>query len=444
MQHVHVHGFSTAANILKDIGKSLTIIDTSVLGETYAGEAWEIVNTNISGTDLADQNEATILDALGIDPSAALTKVILKSKTNLGRKWMKEKIAVTEQTPVSTTVCEIKLSGTNKFFYSLTLDNIRTYGGIRIYVIDKKISLYLKKSEGDPDPLEFKIKDDGTVLVHKSLMGKSIIISYEIKDITTKSYYVQLELPTTNNPYNYLSWKISESAPVAGELTGVVSPTAKLYWYNLPKSGEAALHDWLPIEYWVTFDKSSAVGVLMGDPGYIPGTVGSDERFVSSPFYFGMVDQIEGALETDSRGNFGGFSGSITAPVDVNTYGENTANGMTDMTMVSTKSGRPFNSHKFNMFTGHEFREETFNSQSAHTGKHAVSDIVISDVHENDRGILRHCLAVPTVGKDHGMELVYKRYIFGEEQTYVFLKINADYTPINTSGNVLIGIAILT
>ena len=193
---------------------------------------------------------------------------------------------------------------------------------------------------------------------------------------------------------------------------------------------------WLPIEYWITFDYNSVVGVIMGDPGY------SVADWMSSPFYFGMLEQIDGALESDIQGNMAAFGGSDTEPEVFTTYGDYTANGKTDVIMAKTKTGRPYNAHKLQVFGGYEFREKTFNGQSAHTGKHAVSDIVVADVHENDRGILRYCLAVPKIGKEHGTELVYKRYIAGEERTYIFLNINAPYTPFNTSPDDLLGIAI--
>jgi hypothetical protein len=112
--------------------------------------------------------------------------------------------------------------------------------------------------------------------------------------------------------------------------------------------------------------------------------------------------------------------------------------------MVKTKTKRPYQAHKVSLFGGYDFREKTFNGQSLHTGKHPVSDIVLTDTHENDRGILRHCIAVPKVAKEHGVELIYNRYMSGKEQTYIFLNINAPYTPFNTSPDVLIGFAIRT
>ena len=70
-----------------------------------------------------------------------------------------------------------------------------------------------------------------------------------------------------------------------------------------------------------------------------------------------------------------------------------------------------------------------------HTGKHPVSDIVLTDVHENDRGILRNCPCCTEGGKGTRVELIYNRYMSNKEResVHIPLNINAPYTPFNTS-----------
>jgi len=125
-------------------------------------------------------------------------------------------------------------------------------------------------------------------------------------------------------------------------------------------------------------------------------------------------------------------------------FGDFTGTGMTDIIMVASRSGRPFQGHKVGLFGMYEFKEQTFNGESSHTRKHSVTDIVVADVHENERGILRNCLGVPKLGKEHGVELVADRFLAGREKTYIFLHINPLYSPFNTGNNVLIGFAIRT
>lgn len=225
----------------------------------------------------------------------------------------------------------------------------------------------------------------------------------------------------------------------------------KWSWYKCNAQTVQYVQDWLPIEYWMNINESSCVCVLMGDPGM------SATDYISSPAYFGQLEQIEGALETDDKGNFACFSGSDQAPQSRNEnadisgeiprlkkFGDYTATGTTDIMLAASKSGRPFQGHKVGLFGMYEFKEQTFNGQSSHTDKSSVTDIVVADVHENERGILKNCIGVPKLGKEHGVELVADRYIANKEKTYIFLKITAQYTPFNTSNDVLIGLAIRT
>lgn len=439
---MYVHGFTTADNILIDLDKALT---TGV-----TGDEWTKVypaESNISITN----------------------KVVFKVDTNFDRKWLyKETHTVPD---ASNGVCSVPLSSSK---------NVAFNGGTRIIVRDdsatvrKKYNLYLKPNaiQGDiPDVIEYYISPNGrdSIILNPAMAGKTIYVDYEEQLDTpiTKTYYIALLKPnkitkasgTGDTPNHYqLQWVIGDSysVPATGEdpetdcsfgfATDHHSIPSTLSWFRHTTESESITKGWLPIEYWISFDLNGAAGVIMGDPGL------SKDYYLSSPFYLGRLDQIDGALNSDHIGNFAGFTGSFIEPplyLDngsynpvYKTYGDYTGNGATDVIMAYSKSGRPYNMHKAAIFGAYEFREKTFNGQSAHTGKHAVSDIVIGDIHENDRGKLRRCLAVPRVGKDHGTELIYNRYVSGEEETYVFLHINAPYTPFNTSPDSLIGFAI--
>jgi hypothetical protein len=216
------------------------------------------------------------------------------------------------------------------------------------------------------------------------------------------------------------------------------SETGKLSWFREGEDAVAIGHGWLPIEYWVSWDVNAVAGMVLGDPGL------SVSEWISSPFYFGSLKQIQGALATDNKGNFAGFAGSVTPPTLSKKYGDHTGTGITDVIVASSKTGRPYQAQQLAIFGGDEFRMKTFNAESAHTLKHAVSDFVLLDVHEADRGTLRHCLAVPRVGHEHGTELIYNRYVSGQEERYIFLNVNSPYLPFNTSPDVLIGYAIRT
>ena len=411
-----VHGFTTADNIVKDLAKVFTTGDFLEAENNY-----ELVYPDPSTQTGANAEEK--LEA-ALDSIEDIFTIKMTPKTT--RRWIKKEPQTVDE-GATITVNSTILTG----------------GGTRVYVRDKKYYLYLKKDDGELDIMEYKIVDDNTIEVNESLVGKQVLVDYEKPVEEEYTYYVRFYKPTTvgGNPNHYfLEWTIGENYANDTDEFPVdhYSRTGKINWFKETTTAALAAKGWLPIEYWVSMTKNALIGVVMGDPGL------SNDSWLSSPFYFGSLKQIDGALETDNKGNFAGFGGSFTEPELSKIYGDYTGTGMTDVIMVSTKIGRPYQAHKVAIFGGHEFREKTFNGQSAHTGKHPVSDIVLTDVHENDRGTLRNCLAVSRVAKEHGTELIYNRYISGEEERYLFLNINAPFTPFNTSPDVLIGFAIRT
>ena len=413
----YIHGYTTADDIVKDLVTQLCTGDTLVPENN-----WTLINPASEGDVEAALESIT-------------NKAVIKATTKIKKKWIKRE-------PVTVSDGEISLD-----------KPIAEGGGTRVFVRDKKYNLFLTEKE-PIDIMEYMITDESTISVNSSLNGKQVLVDYETPVDIDKEYYVKFYKPetvtigtSTENHYGLL-WVIGEDYDIDSDTNPAditsgfpadhYSMTGKLNWFRETAVAKQIAHGWLPIEYWLSFDNNAVSGVVMGDPGL------SDSEWLSSPFYFGSLEQIEGALETDENGNFGGFSGSYTEPELQKTYGDYTGTGIIDVVMVKTKTKRPYQAHKVSLFGGYEFREKTFNGQSLHTGKHPVSDIVLTDVHENDRGILRHCIAVPKVAKEHCVELIYNRYMSGKEQTYIFLNINAPYTPFNTSPDVLIGFAIRT
>lgn len=334
-------------------------------------------------------------------------------------------------------------------------------GQVRLSVEGKKSNFYRTNDPEKVQVTEFHMKDGTSILILPPSISEGTVLVIDIEidlDYTAKilgkdGYYLELNKPkytdedSTDKNYYYLDWRHgdtydeSAAAPDTGwQGHKFIDERPQWAWYKYPADSLDPDQDWdwLPIEYFLTITQDSAVGVLMGDVGI------SVDDYIASPAYFGSLDQIEGALKTDIRGNFAGFSGNGNEPALTKRYGDYTGTGVTDVLMVSTKSGRPYQGHKLGLFGMYEFKEKTFNGLSAHTNKYSMTEIVIADVNENERGTLKNCLAGPRTGKEHGVELVDRRYDAEEEQSYIFLHTNAFYTPFNTSNNVLIGFAIRT
>lgn len=409
---MYLHGFSSASTIIKDLATKLT---TGALTTT---DNWVLA-------DPASVTEVTNV-------------AVLKATVNLGKKWIKkEAVTASEAGKISTSLGIFEWTSNG--------------GGTRVYVKDKRMYLYLKTGTGTPDVTEYTVTGTKEITVNTQFASMALLVDYESPTTSAddKTYYLKLEKPTqtsagAENNY-YLEWRIGEAytkgeSPSAGtfESEHCMATVGKLCWFKENTNAATYAKSWLPIEYWLSFDKNSIVGVLMGDPGM------SIDNYVSTPFGWGLLNQIDGALETDDSGNFFGFSGSQYDPSisPSKTFGDFTATGIKDVAVVKTKSGRPYQGHKLSVFGAYEFSAATFNGQSAFTGKSTVTDMVVGDVNENDRGIIPRMIATSCVGKEHTAELIYNRYVSGKEETYIFLHTNAAYTIFSTSANTLLGIAI--
>lgn len=414
--------------------------------------------------------------------------IVLKAMPRIYKEW---KSIVVDINDVNTTSGYGELTGVVTLDISAegyTERKIAKGGQVRINLVGKKSNFYRTADVNNVKVTEFYVTPTTAtsqiVLPSTVETGQKLVIEYEqdlsneVRILGNEGFYLELTRKQSANPnaqdglsnYHYLTWRMGDTYNVAadglaqviqvpeeigGVPTGETINTVELpkdawggfdfvennpiwSWYTYPATSidGSGNWDWLPIEYYLTVTQDAMVGVLMGDVGI------SVDDYLASPAYFGSLSPIEGALTTDTRGNFAGFSGSSIPPILTKKYGDYTGTGITDVMMVSTKSGRPYQGHKLGLFGLYEFKEQTFNGLSAHTNKYSMTEIVVADVHENERGILKNCLAGPKVGKEHGVELVDKRYDAEEEESYIFLNTKSYYTPFNTSNDSLIGFAI--
>lgn len=505
---MYIHGNSSAKDIIFDLVKNFCT-GNNVTTEDYPNN-WKLIYPNIfkdggsypdfwGGTatstemnnfiDKFSKPDDIVLSDGTTQPTEENFKIyntlvdnptcVLKCMAKLDKRWIKN-------VSLEVTSANGMQPGTIPDTVKINLPNgdvLANNGNIRIKMGTSRYSLYRVDDPTDTGIVNFYIQGGtGELVLPKSAENTKIIIDYEA-NVTDKNiqqnFYLELRRPLKvlleddssingQDNYFYLTWKIGskydeEAHGKNPEEGGKDEPAwlgypmvqaTKLSWYKCNATTVGYVQDWLPIEYWLNITRDACVGVFMGDPGI------SATDYISSPVYFGRLEQIEGALETDDKGNFAGFSGSDQNPQTRNDnadkadaaqtiprlkyYGDYTGTGITDIIMAASKGGIPYQGNKVGLFGMYEFKEQTFNGQSAFTDKHATTDIVVANVNENERGILRNCIGVPKNGKEHGNELVADRYIAGKEQTFIFLHINAPYTPFNTGNDVLIGFAIRT
>jgi len=415
----YITGFSNPVDLVKDMATALT---------TNAEESLTLVYPASTG--------------------AIVDRAVLQFDTTFDRQWVKKE-------SLTVTAGVIQLS-----------NDIAVKGEVRIQVRDPGNKYFLTFDKTvvtgtpEPEPNEFYIDpaDSSILRVNTLLNGKVVFIDFEEVAAVTVPYYVSFFRPANTvdgrvNEY-YVEWVIGDALPVApadgsvdqGFPVDHSSVPARLSWFRETDDAEAVARDWLPIEYHISFDNNGLAGVVIGDENV------SKESFLSSPFGFGRLSQLEDALESDISGNFAGYGGSFYEPEiylpngDPNPvykqYGDYTGTGVIDVVVAKSKSGVPFMVHKVSLFGSYEFKEGSFNGQSLHTGKQSVSPIVVGNLHENDRGTLPRAIAAPRTGKAHLTELIAKRYTKYDEERYLFCHINAPYSIFNTSNDVLIGFAI--
>ena len=399
----YVRGYTTSSNILKDLAEQLT--------------------TGAFGFDPSD-NLGLITP---VDTSSITDSFIMNVRPLIDRRWVKKEINTVE---LETEDFDVDVG---KVYLNHTLAK---GGSTRVELVEgaRRIPLYLNPEGGGPSELGYTISEDRTAIyVVKELVDKDLAIDYERTESDRKDYFIKFSKPelTYDDKENnyYIEWEVSGEFDAINDdlVVELRSNKGRINFFKQTEESEQYAKSWLPIEYFISFDKSCIAGVIMGDPSI------STDLYVSTPFYFGALKQLEGALTTDDKGNFAAFSGGVDAPEILNTFGDNTGNGTTDVVMVTTKGGAPFFSHQAHIFGCGDYSEFLLSGISSHTHKHAVSEVVITSKSENDRGTLRRCIAVPKASKEHGSELIYNRYIGGKEERFIFLHINTPYMPFGTS-----------
>jgi len=94
---------------------------------------------------------------------------------------------------------------------------------------------------------------------------------------------------------------------------------------------------------------------------------------------------------------------------------------ITDTYMFETFSGLPYEPHSMGSYSEFEFTKTPMsNTRSVYTGKTAVSRMVISHKHENERGYVDRVYISPKRGR-HGQRSVKNRLIKNSEQIYIYL-----------------------
>ena len=180
----------------------------------------------------------------------------------------------------------------------------------------------------------------------------------------------------------------------------------------------------------------------------------SDGKFLSITFMqaplSGTVLNLDYAIKVSKTNTEKGIVrddlGNITTVNFPDSYGTNTANGITDISMMHTSSKAYFQKHHMMFNTTEEFMTKVMYGKSAYTGEFYADRIKV--VHGNDgpRGILQGLLAIDSSNLYAFDELIVNKDFAkdptADEEVYVYFPITAPYSPFAGSPNSRFGIAI--
>lgn len=274
----------------------------------------------------------------------------------------------------------------------------------------------------------------------KSPADLSSIVDRCILEITNpadKQFYLRIERP--EGSLNHIMMQIGDKYDdTLDELVeGRRSEPAQYAWYK--ETTDLYIGDWVPVQYYLSFGSDSANIILQGDAS---PDVEPYNNYLISYAYVGALDSYEGA-DDDTTYNFG-----LTVGSDVfdnaaypKTYGHRTATGVTDIAMVGTRTAMPYQAHYPAYHTINPFMDKHFNSASAYTHKHHMSEVVVVHGIDRERGKMKNLLVGDRSATFHGDELIMDKGL-PTERIYKVFNINAPYCFLNNGPNVLYLIAI--
>lgn len=253
-----------------------------------------------------------------------------------------------------------------------------------------------------------------------------------------KKFYLKISRP--EGSLNHVTLQVGDKFDATKKdlASDKCSAAAKFSWYR--EATDLYLGEWLPVQYWLSFSSEYANIVLQGDPS--PDQAPYNHYLISYA-YVGSLQGYEKADE-DVTYNFALTCGADTflaesgLPKD---YGNRTGTGVTDIVMVGTRTGTPYQAHYPAFHTTNPFMDKNFISASAWTHKYHFSEVVVMHAYDRERGKLQNVLVGDRSAVFHLDELIQDKGL-DTEKTYKMFNLNAPYSFLNNGPNVLYGIAI--
>lgn len=257
---------------------------------------------------------------------------------------------------------------------------------------------------------------------------------------SSDSYTNYVSAKTKGSSLSNIVMQISDKLNTNGDDI-IIDADIKMYnhrlaWYRQVQSG---IKDYLPVQYWLNVTKDSINLVLRGDPS---ADVAPYENFLTGYAYIGALKPVEDSATTDDVYNFGITASSDVQPTYAKTYGNRTATGITDVCMLATKIGMPYQPHYPAFYATNPFMDKcNVEGSRWNHKKHQFSDITLVHPVDMERGKMINVLAGDASSIYDSDKLAYKKDT-ADEEYYKKFKITAPFNFLNNSANINYCVAI--
>lgn len=300
-------------------------------------------------------------------------------------------------------------------------------------------------------PTNFTDIDDLFALVH-TVGTKTVYIEFrrpdkiEDQDNSANNYFfIEIRFGT-----NYTSPTATTDQPTPAGVWGADSGSVRSRFAWFKSNTSAYVRGWLPVQYWLSIQDDTIAIILAGD-----ASAGSNDRLVSFG-YIGALKLFKDDVGTNPDTNFGVNVSSDISPLDylsddeLKCYGDNTGNGVIDITMIQTFTGFPMQAHYPAFTATDEFINKQLDGPSVYTNKYHMSPVYVFHMYGGYRGELKGVVATDRSSLVNLDEMIYEYNSTNAssttpdtKDTYKVFLVNAPYSILNNSNDVLYGIAIL-
>ena len=219
-------------------------------------------------------------------------------------------------------------------------------------------------------------------------------------------------------------------------------------WY---KTVHVNLEKYTGCDYWITINKDSINLVVRGDPSV---DVYPYDNWLVAYAHVGRILPIDEESDPDYEKNWCMTVSSDIAPNLVKdttashtgttdeTYGFKTATGVTDITMLATTAGIPYQPHYPAFYTTNPTMDKVnMDGSRWNKKKHQFSEITVVHGFDMERGKMQNVLIGDGSSTYDGDKLIYVK-TGQDSEMYLKFKISAPYKFINSSPNVDYAIAL--